>query len=329
MAKTFNPSSDIPSLDGKVIFITGGKPSPSSGSAYRDKPTDSNSGTAGLGAGSIEALANHNPKKIFFSGRNQKSADTLIAKIHKSSPDVDIAFVRCDISSFASVRECAKTLQASTDRLDIFMLNAGIMAVDPSVSVDGYEIQFATNHLGHALLVQQLLPLLRATSRLPGGDVRVINMTSIAYEQAPRQGIDFATLETDQANLGMIMMHKWARYGQSKLAQMLYTDELARHYPEITWVSIHPGVVMTDLFANVDFVTKLPVLLINIGRTTPVEQGFYNQVWASTCEKKKLKNGAYYEPIGTLGKRSTKQAKDEKLAQKLWAWTQEQFGAAS
>lgn len=206
------------------------------------------------------------------------------------------------------------------------MLNAGIMAVDPGVSADGYEIQFATNHLGHALLVNLVMPLLQHTAKQPDGDVRVVNMTSIAYEQAPRQGIDFDTLKTDQSNLGMMMMHKWARYGQSKLAQMLYTDELARHYPEITWVSIHPGVILTDLFANVDFMTKLPVLLINLGRTTPVEQGFHNQVWAATCDKKKLRNGAYYEPIGTLGKRSTKQSKDEKLAKRLWDWTQQQFG---
>lgn len=278
-----------------------------------------------MGAGSIESLAKHSPQKIFFSGRNQKSADALIAKVHKTSPDVNVAFIRCDISSFASVQECAKTLQAATDRLDIFMLNAGIMAVDPSLSVDGYEIQFATNHLGHALLVKLLLPLLQKTAQQPGGDVRVINMTSIAYKQAPRQGIDFATLKTKQQNLGAPMMHTWVRYGQSKLAQMLYTDQLALHYPEITWVSIHPGVILTDLFGNIPLATKLPVLLMNIGKTTPVEEGFYNQVWAATCERKLLKNGAYYEPVGVLGKRSTKQSQDEKLAAKLWEWTQLQF----
>lgn len=207
------------------------------------------------------------------------------------------------------------------------MLNAGIMAVDPSLSADGYEIQFATNHLGHALLVKLLLPLMQKTAQQPGGDVRVINMTSVAYEQAPRQGIDFATLKTEQRSLGLPMMHTWVRYGQSKLAQMLYTDELARHYPEITWVSIHPGVILTDLFGNIPFVTKLPVLLMNLGKTTPVEEGFYNQVWASTCEKKMLRNGGYYEPVGVLAKRLTKQSQDGKLAAKLWEWTQKQFEA--
>jgi len=209
------------------------------------------------------------------------------------------------------------------------MLNAGIMAVDPGLSADGYEIQFATNHLGHALLVQLLFPLLQKTAQQPGGDVRVINMTSIAYEQAPRQGVDFATLKTEQQSLGLPMMHKWVRYGQSKLAQMLYTDELARHYPEITWVSIHPGVILTDLFGNIPLATKLPVLLMNIGRTTPVEEGAYNQLWAATCEKKLLKNGGYYEPVGVLAKRSTKQSQDGKLAAKLWEWTQKQFEAVA
>jgi NAD(P)-dependent dehydrogenase (short-subunit alcohol dehydrogenase family) len=189
------------------------------------------------------------------------------------------------------------------------MLNAGIMATPPSKSVDGYEIQFATNQMGHALLVKLLLPLLQSTAKLPDADVRVINMTSIAYKQAPRQGIDFETLKTDQASLGMIP--KWGRYGQSKLAQILYTDELARHYPEITWLSVHPGFIFTGLFDGTSFLTKLPVLIMSIGNRTPVES--------------KVVNGGYYEPIGVTGKRATSLANDQKLAGRLWEWTQEEL----
>nr|OQO19052.1 hypothetical protein B0A51_13592 [Rachicladosporium sp. CCFEE 5018] len=294
----FNPDKDIPSLAGKVIFITGG--------------------TAGLGSGSIRALAKHEPAQIIFSGRNEKSANALIDDVRKQSPNVKVTFVRCDISSLASVQECATTIKSTTDRLDIFMLNAGIMAVPPATSADGYEIQFATNHVGHALLVKLLLPLLQHTAKLPGADVRVINMTSIAYQQAPSQGIDFATLKSSQANLGLLS--KWARYGQSKLAQMLYTDELASHYPQITWVSIHPGVILTGLFENTTFLTRLPVLLINLGKTTPVEKGHFAQCWAATA--KGIVNGQYYEPIGIKANRTTSQARDKKLSARLWEWTE-------
>lgn len=200
------------------------------------------------------------------------------------------------------------------------MLNAGIMATPPSTSVDGYEIQFATNQLGHSLLVKLLLPLLQSTAKLPESDVRVINMTSIAYKQAPAQGIDFATLKTPQANLGLL--NKWARYGQSKLAQLLYTDELARRYPEITWVSVHPGYIFTGLFDGTSFLTKLPVLIMSMGNRTPVEKGHFAQCWAATAPKGRVVSGGYYEPIGVEGKRATALARDRELAGRLWEWTQ-------
>ncbi|KAM0688802.1 hypothetical protein Q7P36_010877 [Cladosporium allicinum] len=300
-SNAFNPDTDIPSLAGKVIFITGG--------------------TAGLGAGSIAALAKHDPAHIFFSGRNEKSATRLISSIRATIPNANLTFFKCDISSLASVQECARLLTSQTTRLDILMLNAGIMATPPSTSADGYEIQFATNQLGHSLLVKLLLPVLQSTSKLPGADVRVINMTSVAYKQAPSQGIDFATLKTDQANLGLF--GKWARYGQSKLAQLLYTDELARRYPEITWVSVHPGYIFTGLFDGASFLTKLPVLIMSIGSRTPVEKGHFAQCWAATAPK--VVSGGYYEPIGVEGKRATALARDRELAGRLWEWTQDEL----
>jgi NAD(P)-dependent dehydrogenase (short-subunit alcohol dehydrogenase family) len=318
-SNAFNPDTDIPSLAGKVIFITGGKHqyNPMSISLPLTTPT----GTAGLGAGSIAALAKHDPAHIFFSGRNEKSATRLISSICATIPNANLTFFKCDISSLASVQECARLLTSQTTRLDILMLNAGIMATPPSTSADGYEIQFATNQLGHSLLVKLLLPVLQSTSKLPGADVRVINMTSIAYKQAPSQGIDFATLKTDQANLGLF--GKWARYGQSKLAQLLYTDELARRYPEITWVSVHPGYIFTGLFDGASFLTKLPVLIMSIGSRTPVEKGHFAQCWAATAPK--VVSGGYYEPIGVEGKRATALARDRELAGRLWEWTQDEL----
>jgi len=304
-SQSFNPARDIPSLADKVIFITGG--------------------TAGLGAGTITELAKHEPAHIFFSGRNQKNADALVEKIRKTAPDVQLTFIKCDVSSLASVQEAAKAIQAHSQRLDVLFLNAGIMAVNAATSVDGYEIQFATNHLGHALLVKLLMPTLQETARSPGADVRIINMTSVAHTQAPKMGIDFATLKSSQNGLGgMIPGGKWSRYGQSKLAQLLYSQELAKHHPEITSVSVHPGIIQTGLFDNMDFMTKLPTMFY---KQTPVAEGHYNQCWAATCPKSKLKNGEYYEPNGVVGQRKTKQARDTQLADKLWEWTQSQFEA--
>ncbi|KAK4628784.1 hypothetical protein CLAFUW4_07907 [Fulvia fulva] len=303
---SFNPSKDIPSLTGKVIFITGG--------------------TAGLGSGSIRELAKHDPSHIYFSGRNEKNANSLIERVRKDSPTTNLTFIPCDISSLASVAQASQRLTSLTSRLDILMLNAGIMATAAATSQEGYEIQMATNHLGHALLVKLLLPTLLSTASL-GADVRVINMSSIAYKQAPSPGISFPTLKSAQPKLGgaVVPGHRWARYGQSKLAQLLYSQELAKHHPEITSVAVHPGYIMTGLFDGLPMMTALPVLLVSLGRRTPVERGHYNQCWAATCEKGKLRNGGYYEPIGVLTKPATKQANDEKLAGELWRWTEEQL----
>ncbi len=246
------------------------------------------------------------------------------------SPNVKLTFLKCDISSLASVQECSQTLKAATDRLDILFLNAGIMAVDGATSIDGYEIQWATNQMGHALLVKLLLPLLQHTTQQPGADVRVINLTSIAYQQAPKPlGIDFETLKSKQEKLSrsMTLPPRWARYGQSKLAQLLYTEQLAKHYPEVTFVSVHPGVILTGLFENVSLAMKLPVLLSSMGKRTPVEEGHFNQCWAATCAKSSLKNGEYYEPIGEIGNRTTLQAKDKELGERLWEWTQKELEA--
>lgn len=206
------------------------------------------------------------------------------------------------------------------------------MAFAPGLTKDGYEIQFGTNHLGHALLIKLLLPLMLRTTEQPNSDVRIINMSSIGYKQAPKEGIAFEKLKTDQDGLGgMIPGGRWSRYGQSKLANMLYARELAERYPNITTVSVHPGYIKTDLFADVPFMTALPVrVAIPFGAGwTPVEQGPYNQTWAGTTARKNLENGAYYVPIAKKGKLETTQSRSTPLAKKLWDWTEKELEAFS
>ena len=205
-------------------------------------------------------MAAHNAAHIFFTGRNTRKANDLIAKVRQSLPTTRLTFIECDLTSFASVKTAAERFLSSSARLDVLMCNAGIMAIDPSTTKDGYEIQFQVNHLSHALLIELLLPTLRKTAS--SSDVRIINLSSVGYRLAPRQGIDFATLRTSQAKLGtMIPGPKWCRYGQSKLANLLYPAQLAAHHPELLSVSVHPAIILTDLFTNVSFATKLPVLL--------------------------------------------------------------------
>lgn len=262
--------------------------------------------------------------------RNATKAASVIERLRDRHPGLSIGFIRCDMASLASVRAAAGEFLASGDRagvrrrLDVLVCNAGVMCVDPAVTEDGYQVEWQTNHLGHALLIKLLLPLLRETAAGGSNDARIVSLTSQAYRQAPRGGIDFATLDTPQAALGSFLVpgHRWARYGQSKLANMLYADALARAYPDVLAVSVHPGYIFTDLFNGVPWLTKLPVFFIARGQTLEVDEGAHSQLWAATAPRDRVKSGTYYEPVGVAAKRTTRDANDEKLAGELWEWTQ-------
>ena len=192
------------------------------------------------------------------------------------------------------------------------------MAVPPGLTKDGYEIQFGTNHVGHALLTKLLLPTLLRTAETPNSDVRIVNLSSLGYRVVPSGGIHFQDLRTTQENLGPASV--WVRYGQSKLANILYAKELARRYPSITSVSVHPGVALTDIVTKLSFFKRWLVYVTNLGNVKTPREVAKNQLWAATGEKGELENGGFYEPIAVVGGQ-TKYSKSEKLAWELWVWT--------
>ena len=155
------------------------------------------SGTNGLGAQSAIHLAKHNAAHIYISGRNAQSAEKIIAQIRDSGSKTDVKFIECDLASLSSVKTAAEAFVSQAPHLDILMCNAGIMAKPKSLTTDGYELQFGTNHLGHALLVKKLLPLLEETS-IAGGDARIVILTSEGMFLHPKGGIIFDDLKTTQ-----------------------------------------------------------------------------------------------------------------------------------
>ena len=183
--------------------------------------------------------------KIYFTGRDETRGDSIAADVKSTALNVDISFLKADLTSLDSVK--AAFDQFTSDRLETLMCNAGIVANPPALTKDRYELQFRVNYLAHALLVKLLLPLLLETAKLPGADVRVVMLTSVAYQSAPSQGIQFDKLKT---TMDGGLMAKWARYGQSKLADALLARELANRYPQIQTLAIHPGFVSTGLNTN-------------------------------------------------------------------------------
>ncbi|KAL2073916.1 hypothetical protein VTL71DRAFT_11242 [Oculimacula yallundae] len=301
---SFNTETDIPALDGEVILITGGN--------------------VGLGKQTILQLSKHNPKRIYLAARTQSKAEAAIQEIESLVPSAPITFIQCDLTSLKSVQQCAREFTSKEGRLDLLFLNAGVMALPAGTTTEGYEIQFGTNHVGHALLTKLLLPTLVKTAQEPGADVRIISVSSIGHIGAPWAGISFPDLKSDMKGFST-----WSRYGQSKLANILFARALEKRYGEkgIMAVAVHPGVVDTELYKTTFSGYFGLGKWLDRGKRfviTGVEKGALNQLWAAVGKKDVVQSGEYYTPVGVSGQGS-KTSLNEELADKLWEWTEKEL----
>lgn len=275
-------------------------------------------GTGGLGRASLLAIAKQKPTTIYFTGRDVTAASSLQSEIQSISSTTKAIFLRCDQTSLTSVATAAKQIRSEASRLDLLVCNAGIMAKDPALTTDGYELQFGVNHMSHALFCDLLMPLLQATSK-QGGQPRIVFLTSAGFRWTPSGGIVFPELKTVQ---DYWFAGRWVRYGQSKLANLLYAQQLAKRYPEIKTVSIHPGSIKTGILdPNWSWLNRTFVALALWGKWNTLEEGIQNTCWASTTNAGDLENGAFYEWVGVKGA-LTQDAENMALGDELWNWTQ-------
>ncbi|KAK4694443.1 hypothetical protein P7C71_g3150, partial [Lecanoromycetidae sp. Uapishka_2] len=291
--KTFDPAKDIPDLSGKVILVTGE---------------------------SVRQLAAHKPSRIYLASRTPSKGEAAVEEVKKAIPSADVVFLPLDLSSFSSISNAAKEFTSKSQRLDILLNNAGVMALPAGKTENGYEIQLGTNHVGHALLTRLLLPTLLETAKQPGSDVRIVNLTSEAHQFA--RSADVLCNQKKLEEQGT-----WTRYGYSKLANILFTRELSRRYPSITSVAVHPGLIKSDLWVpnsqlNSPMKYVMTAALALTGQS--VEEGARNQLFAVTGRKEDLVSGTYYRPIGSASTGNAL-AKDSKLAAKLWEWTEKEL----
>jgi len=270
-------------LRGKRILITG-----------------SNSG---IGHESMRALVSRGATVIAAARSVEKAAAAGEAVGGDTIP------VACELSEPESVLACVETVRGHGEKLDVLLLNAGIMALPKLNTAHGYELQFFTNHVGHFLLATGLLDLLTP-------DGRVVVLSSRGHNLTVRGGIDFDNLDGSRGYSAAKF------YGQSKLANLLFARHLARRFEGTDRVacSVHPGVIATNLgrhigaMANVFFAVANPIALKSI------PQGAATQCWAAVHPDAASVNGAYLSDCNRAV--TSAHGRDDALAERLWDETE-------
>ncbi|KAF8600688.1 NAD(P)-binding protein [Ceratobasidium sp. AG-I] len=217
------------------------------------------------------------------------------------------------------------------DRLDILINNAAIACKPFELNEDGIETTMATNHIGHFVFTTTLLDLMKQTSRQPGADVRIVNVSSITHTMTKEVSFDQSSDLTKlfPARNPDTWMSSLTRYGRSKLANILFAKELQRRLDKadynITVTSLHPGNIRTD--SAISITSRMPVIGPVVGFLanyiyTSVPDGAYTSVFAATNPIIRAKpenyKGKYLVPMGKVATTSSL-GEDAELAKKLWA----------
>jgi NAD(P)-dependent dehydrogenase (short-subunit alcohol dehydrogenase family) len=254
-----------------------------------------------------------------MTSRSADKAEKAVQDVLAVVPKANIKIISLDLTDFASIKQAAEHFTSTSSRLDLLINNAGVMAMPYSHTKQNYDIQFGTNHLGHALSVKLLLPTLLKTAELPNSDVRIINLASYGHNFAPSGGILFDEKKAEQASPS-------ARYGSSRLANILHARVLAERYPQLTVTAVHPGVIKTDLYTTVNSgtVARCMSSVVMPLFFRDVQDGAWNTLWATTTDKKEVRKNYYFEPVGQAVAGS-KYAQDRQLAEKLWNCTEGEF----
>lgn len=203
------------SITGKTIVLTGGT-------------------WGGIGAETIRVLSIHGAS-VIFTARKEPIVNDTISNVKKEAPDANIKGILMDLASFDSVKAAAEEVSQVTSKIDILINNAGVMSTEYKTSSDGFEYDFATNHLGHFLFTGLLTPLL-----LKSNSPRVINVSSIATNFAPVLFDDINFTEKKET------FTPFVAYSQTKTANVLFAKELNERYEKLKTFSVHPGLVRTN-----------------------------------------------------------------------------------
>ncbi|XP_049349925.1 short-chain dehydrogenase TIC 32, chloroplastic-like [Solanum verrucosum] len=273
--------------------------------------------TSGIGMETTRVLASHGVH-VIMAVRNMENGKKIKENILKSIPNAKIDFMELNLSSMESIRKFAKEYNSAGHPLNLLINNAGVMIPPFTLSQDKVELQFAVNHLGHFLLTDLLLENMKNTAKNSKNEGRIVNVASAAHDFAYSQGIIFDKINDKES------YHRFHAYGQSKLANILHANELAKRLKEegvnITANSVHPGPIATNIMR---YDNILHGIINWIGRYVlkNIEQGASTTCYVALHPQVKGVSGEYFSDNNIATNTTTSLAKDSDLAKKLWEFS--------
>jgi NAD(P)-dependent dehydrogenase (short-subunit alcohol dehydrogenase family) len=291
----------VPDMQGKTVVVTGGN--------------------SGIGFETAAALAEMGAR-VLVTARNADKGRDAVARVteraNSKGKEGRAQLVVFDLADLASVRRGADEILAQTPRIDVLVNNAGLVLSERTETVDGLEATFATNHLGPFLLTNLLLERIVASS-----PARIVNVSSTAHGSA-RSGIPFDDLQSARGYRTMRV------YGQSKLANILFTLELARRLQGagVTANSLHPGTVRTGYGADGD---AKGLLAFGIKISAPFflspAEGARTSVYLASSPEVDGVTGEYFVKCKPV--QPKRQARDPEAADRLWRVSEDLVGLTS
>lgn len=315
-------------LNGKVAIVTGAN--------------------TGIGYYTALELARHGARVVATS-RSPSRGQAALQSIREAlafdeSKSTNVQFLSLDLASFKSIERFANDFEALKLPLHTLVLNAGVMKSPGAEFVgqsmqygfettkEGFEQHIGVNHVGHAYLTKLLLNSLKESS-----PSRVVSVSSLAEQNAYKEGLRFDEWRPRDGRMP-IEYEDGGAYGQSKLANLMYTKELARRFNNtgISFYSLHPGVIQTDLLRYMEPVIQeqqnaapawlrpMQFLLTTLFQSSMMsaKDGALTQLFLATASSNILINGGFYHPVGTLVNPQHAQGNNEELQKKLWDETE-------
>lgn len=285
-------------MNGKIVMVTGA--------------------TNGIGEVTARDLAGKGAEVIIIS-RNQTKLDNTVNKIKSETGNENVSWMQADLSSMESIRDLAAQFHQHYDRLDGLVNNAGAYFNERKLSVDGYEMTFALNHLNYFLLTHLLLDTLKQTAQ-EQGEARIVNVSSGAH-YGPRNGIQFDEWPTKENYSG------FSAYGESKLMNVMFTFELARRLEgtNVTANVLHPGFVRTGFGKNNGTILNLIIGAMQLFAIS-AEEGAQTSIYLASSPEVEGVSGKYWDKKRV--KEPSDASKDVAAQQRLWSLSEELTGLA-